>query len=122
MWPDCRKAIEIRGLCQNHQEAVLAVVIERLRPYGITPTKTRVDQAGYICLPEFAMSEHKLIMQCELGRKLLPGENVHHRNGHKSDNRLANLELWVTSQPAGQRPEDLVAYAQEILARYGTGS
>ena len=32
---------------------------------------------------------------------------------------IDNLELWVTTQPAGQRPEDLVKWAREILALYG---
>jgi hypothetical protein len=96
----------------------LAIVVARLRPYGITPTKVAVDGAGYVWLPEFAMSEHKLIMQCELGRKLVRGENVHHINGHKSDNRPENLELWASYQPSGQRTQDLLAYAQELIARY----
>lgn len=54
-----------------------------------------------------------------LGRPLRDNENVHHKNGVRHDNRPKNLELWVSAQPAGQRPEDLVAFAHEILALYG---
>lgn len=34
-------------------------------------------------------------------------------NGRKDDNRLGNLELWVKTQPAGQRVEDLVRWVVE---------
>ncbi len=61
-------------------------------------------------------------MSRHLGRPLLPGENVHHRNGDRTDNRLENLELWTASQPSGGRVEDKLAWALELLKLYGTGS
>lgn len=77
---------------------------------------------GYVMVrhPETGkqVGQHRVIMEQTLGRPLLPGENVHHKNGVRDDNRLENLELWVTSQPKGQRPEDLVEWAEEIMRRY----
>jgi hypothetical protein len=66
--------------------------------------------------------EHILVMSNKIGRPLLPGENVHHINGVRDDNRPENLELWSRSQPAGQRVTDKVAWAKEILALYDPDS
>ena len=53
-----------------------------------------------------------------IGRPLEKHENVHHKNGNRADNRPENLELWSTYQPKGQRIEDKVQYAIEILRLY----
>lgn len=90
----------------------------------------RLNQNGYAVLTGYpshpnafkngSLLEHVYVMSEVLGRPLAPGENVHHINGVRDDNRVENLELWVTLQPKGQRPEDLVAWAREVLARYDT--
>jgi hypothetical protein len=86
-----------------------------------------VNQRGYVILSgtDYPNSrrvgwvfEHVYVMSKHLGRPLLPGEQVHHKNGVRDDNRIENLELWVSNQPHGARPEDLVKWAQEILVRY----
>jgi hypothetical protein len=51
------------------------------------PDHPRARQNGYVL-------EHILVMEAQLGRPLAPGEEVHHRNHIRNDNRPENLELY----------------------------
>lgn len=75
---------------------------------------TRSAGAGYVTEKTESgewVIQHRLVMQRHIGRKLARTEYVHHKNGVRTDNRIENLELWVTKgkskkDPSGQRLED----------------
>ncbi len=117
---------------KNHIDAVSCDACGKMKVMGAAvcrgcsslrrATRTRwLDKQGYVCLylPEHPQSnstgvvfEHRKVMCEALGRILEKHENVHHKNGIRTDNRLENLELWHRPQPAGQRVSDVQTGAE----------
>jgi Fe-S cluster biosynthesis and repair protein YggX len=66
-----------------------------------------LDGYAWIKKDNVMVSEHRVVMTEMLGRPLIKGESVHHKNGIRSDNRPENLELWVGPIRHGQRASDV---------------
>jgi len=114
--------VRIGALCNTHyrwrqQGKDLSAPIRRRRANG----EGNINIQGYRVrmIDGRNVKEHRHVMEQVLGRPLEPFESPHHKNGVRTDNRPENLELWVVNQPKGQRAIDLLAWAEEIVARYG---
>jgi hypothetical protein len=129
----CERKIECNGLCGAHAQRYYLTgdtqadtPIRDKRIKG-EPSPGWVTEKGYhqCFFPEHSNADvsgqvfmHVVVMSDSIGRPLFPDETVHHVNGVKNDNRLENLELWSSSHPPGQRVEDKLAWAREIIDRY----
>lgn len=80
-----------------------------------------IDKHGYrvVFHNREAISEHRLVMERHLGRKLTRVETVHHKNGIRTDNRVENLELWSSRHGSGQRVSDRLQDSIEFARKYG---
>lgn len=119
--PDCRlkyNLITCRKIKRPKND------IKKTRAKNGTGTTTR---AGYRQITRVGhansgangkIQEHTFVMSEYLDRPLDKHESVHHKNGIRHDNRIENLELWSRYQPIGQRVEDLLSWAREIILKY----
>ena len=125
----CDRLRTNKGFCQMHfqrwkRNGDPGPVEPLHNPPGQAKCRRR-GQDGYVEISDSVdfrkrILEHRAVMEKHIGRKLLPKETVHHKNGVRHDNRIENLELWSSSHPYGQRVEDKVTWAREILGLYGT--
>ena len=110
--PGCGRTVRAQGWCKAHYT--------RWQTYGDAEAPLlkapagsgTIDDNGYrrVVVDGKIRREHRVVLEQVLHRELYPFENVHHKNGVRTDNAPENLELWVRPQPCGQRPEDLVAF------------
>lgn len=122
----CNSKHSAIGFCQSHYRDFITFCDKHKNPVDWASYGERTDK-GYKevyrpnhprCSKKGYVKEHRLVMEEMIGRYLEPLETVHHKNGSRKDNRPENLELWSVRQPKGQRVEDKVKYAIEILEQY----
>ncbi|MHA2378463.1 MAG: HNH endonuclease [Candidatus Thorarchaeota archaeon] len=59
--------------------------------------KTYRDARGYLRFKDSGKLVHRWAAEKSLGRRLRPGEVVHHKNSFKTDNRRSNLRVFGSS-------------------------
>lgn len=106
------------------------VIYRRLRTMGVVKTRRKgvrapawnnkggsTDSAGYrlVHVKGKQVREHRVVAEKMLGRKLKPGEVVHHKNGDRSDNRPENLQVLASHS------EHMKEHARERLAMKANG-
>ena len=109
-----------KGYCRRHYETVGRTgrdYVQKKAPNGQGTIMWNGYRAFYV--DGKRQFEHRMVMEAHLGRPLASHEKIHHKNGVRDDNRIENLEVWCTQQPAGQRLTDKLTFYVEFLESHG---
>ena len=82
----CSRSCAILSMWENGLE-------NRFEPHGTGRYK-------HIRRNDKTTTQHRMIMEAHLGRKLLTTEHVHHLNGDRGDNRIENLVVMSQTEHA----------------------
>ena len=72
----------------------------------------KVDSKGYLTItagPLRGVRVHRLVAAAKLGRPLKKDEDVHHKDGDRTNNSPDNLELFASKHLPGVRESDEIA-------------
>lgn len=130
---DCGKQSIVSGykITSGHTKSCGCLSLQRKKEYSGTKHHAwnggiRYSNTGYRLMRQPThphqqngyVQEHRIVMEKILGRYLTSNETVHHKNGVRDDNKPENLELWSGKHSYGQRVEDQVKHAIDILLKY----
>jgi hypothetical protein len=116
---ECERTATAVGMCDYHYRQ-----LHRrggiLSAHPIRQKRNGVHSKGYRYVTRGGKQvlEQRVVMERKIGRPLRDNENVHHLDGDRLNNDPSNLELWVKTQPSGQRVEDKIEAAIRLLKEY----
>lgn len=86
----------------------MAILFSKIQPGTVKRAKmsngyirVRVGKGHHLADKGGWALEHRLIAESSIGRRLLPGEIVHHKDGDKSNNAPENLEVLPSQRHHG---------------------
>lgn len=98
----CEKPVYVQPNQEGREGRFCSVACKAISQQGARIIGSKyTDLSGYVMvkvgLREYR-SEHRLVVEDALGRRLTTEEQVHHINGVKDDNRIENLQVLTNAE------------------------